>query len=167
MDNSNLKELIELFNNGYWEKNVKPYFKKVRTFLKYVAVKGLSEEISVEILDNEDYNEGPNFFEFLNENGYLKGRDYDDFDNELKNYFLSYWISVDSNNAFKYITDNIITDVEIRDGEFWLYLRDRDELSPLFDDRGRNTTARNVAEHIFSEDMWDPFGTQLMMYIVM
>ncbi len=65
MDNSNLKELIELFNNGYWEKNVKPYFKKVRTFLKYVAVKGLSEEISVEILDNEDYNEGPNFFEFL------------------------------------------------------------------------------------------------------
>jgi len=157
MDNSNLKELIELFNAGYWEKSVKPYFKRVRTFLKYVAVKGLSEKISVETLDNEDYNEGPDFFEFLNENGYLKGREYDDFDNELRNYFLSYWISVDPNNAFKYITDYIITDVEIRDDGFWLYLRDRDELAPLFDGRGRDTTARNVAEHVFGEDMWEPY----------
>jgi len=157
MDNSNLKELIELFNSGYWEKNVKQYFKRVRTFLKYVAVKGLSEKISVETLDNEDYNEGPDFFEFLNENGYLKGREYDDFDDELRNYFLSYWISVDPNNAFKYITDYIITDVEIRDDGFWLYLMDRDELAPLFDGGGRNGTARNVAEHVFGEDMWEPY----------
>lgn len=157
MNNSNLKELIELFNTGYWEKNVKPYFKKVRTFLKYVALKGLSGEINLSYLDNEDYKEGPDFFEFLEENGYLNDVGYDDFDDELRNYYLSYWISIDPNKAFAYITQYLLTDVEIRDDGFWLYLRDRDELSALFDDRGRDATAKNVADHVFSEDMWDPF----------
>lgn len=152
-----LSQFIEEFNEEGFDGSVAKVFGKLRHFLNIVLKYQKQDEIDISKLDSRDFNDDENLFEFLKEKGFLEGRSYDDFEDELKNYYLEYFIQTKPNEALKYICDHLLTDVQMRDDGFWLYLRDREELATFFDDRGRDTTAADVAKAVFKEDMWDPF----------
>ena len=53
-----------------------------------------------------------------------------------------------------------MTDVENRGGQYWLYLRDREELADFFKEYNRDTSPKDLAKAIFNEDdfferFWD------------
>lgn len=153
----NLENYIEHFNDYGFDDFLSKVFVKVRNFLNVVAKKGKQDEIDISVISYNDFNDDKDLFDFLEEKGFLEDKEYNDLDDVAKNYFLEYWINNAPDIALKYICDNILTDVEMRSDGFWLYLRDREELAVFFDDRGRDGTARDVAKHVFSEDMWDPY----------
>ena len=153
----NLETYIEHFNDNGFDDFLSKVFVKVRNFLNVVVKKGKQEEIDISVIGYDDFKNDQELFDFLGEKGFLEDKEYNDFDDVAKNYYLDYWIEKDSNGALKYICDNILTDVEMRSDGFWLRLRDREELADFFDDRGRDATAKDVAKHVFSEDMWDPY----------
>jgi len=81
--------------------------------------------------------------------------DYNGLPDGIKNLFLLRRISDDPNSAFKYICDNMLTDVTERSDGFWLLLKNREELTIFFDDSGRDVTARDVAKSSLSEEGLD------------
>jgi len=153
----NLENYIEHFNDNYFDDFLSKVFVKVRNFLNVVAKKGKQDEINISMLRYEDYENDSDLFDFLEEKGFTENATYDDFEDVAKNYYLEYWINNAPDVALKYICDNILTDVEVRSDGYWLKLSDREELAEFFDDRGRDGTARDVAKHVFSEDMWEPY----------
>lgn len=78
----------------------------------------------------------------------------EDYQNEILNYLLN--VLNDKETLEKCIAQ--LSDVVVKDGEYYLKIDDRAKLSELFDDRGRNTTARNVVESVFDDDMWEPYS---------
>ena len=154
---ANLDAFIDDFNEDGFRDRIEKVFVNVINFLRVVAKNNRQDEIDISMLDYTDFNNNQDLFHFLDENGFVENAKYDDFDDVAKNYFLEYWIGNAPDIALKYICDNILTDVEMRSDGFWLYLRDREELAVFFDDRGRDATARDVAKHVFSEDIWDPY----------
>jgi hypothetical protein len=154
---ANLNTFIDEFNEDGFQDRLEKVFVNVINFLRVVAKNNRQDEIDISMLDYTDFNDNRELFYFLEENGFIENTAYDDFNDIAKNYFLEYWINNAPDVALKYICDNILTDVEMRSDGFWLYLRDREELAVFFDDRGRDATAKDVAKHVFSEDMWDPY----------
>jgi len=152
-----LNEFIEDFNESGFTGSLQKVFGKIRNFLNIVAKYQKQDDIDISMFDYDDFKNDQDLFDFLEEKGFLEDRRYDDFDDVAKNYYLEYWINNAPDVALKYICDDLLTDVEMRSDGFWLYLRDREELAVFFDDRGRDGTARDVAKHVFSEDMWDPY----------
>jgi hypothetical protein len=152
-----LNEFIEDFNESGFTGSLQKVFGKIRNFLNIVAKYKKQNEIDLSMFGYEDYKDDPDLFDFLEKNGFVENVRYDELDDIAKNYYLEYWINNEPDVALKYICDNLLTDVEIRSDGFWLHLRDREELAVFFDDRGRDGTARDVAKHVFSEDMWDPY----------
>ncbi len=153
----NLETYIEHFNDHGFDDFLSKVFVKVRNFLNVVAKKEKQDEIDISVISYNDFNDDKDLFDFLEEKGFLEDKEYNDLDDVAKNYFLEYWINNAPDVALKYMCDNILTDVEMRSDGFWLHLRDREELAVFFDDRGRDATAKDVAKHVFSEDMWDPY----------
>jgi hypothetical protein len=152
-----LSEFIEDFNESGFTGSLQKVFGKIRNFLNIVAKYQKQDDIDISMFDYDDFKNDQDLFDFLEEKGFLEDRRYDDFDDVAKNYYLEYWINNAPDVALKYICEHLLTDVEMRSDGFWLYLRDREELAVFFDDRGRDATAKDVAKHVFSEDMWDPF----------
>jgi hypothetical protein len=128
MANETARDLLDEFNNGGWD-DIKVYFSDdLNLFLDYLSKYGLDGEI-----------------------------DYDNVDDDYKNLLLLSKLEKNPTETLKYICDNIITDVYPMDGGYYLYLRDRTELAVLFDNSGRDTTPRNVAENVLGEDYWEPY----------
>lgn len=153
-------DIIDLFNSGEWEKISKLFNNNIMTFLKFSMSKGFSNRLDISNISWRDFEENENLFGFLAENGFLDNVDYDSLDDDLKNYYLEWWLNESPDECLKYISNQILTDVEIRgEGEYWLRLRDREELVIFFDDTGRDVTARDLAKGIFEEDdrWWDRF----------
>ena len=57
----------------------------------------------------------------------------------------------------EWLTEKILRDVERRSDGYYLFLRDRTELAELFDDSGRDATAKDVAERVLGEDYYEDF----------
>jgi hypothetical protein len=122
------RELLDEFNDGNWDE-VGSYF-------------------------NDDFSL---FLDYLEKNGLEGELDYESVDDEWQNIILLRKLEKYPQETLKYICDNIITDVYPMDGGYYLYLRDRTELAVLFDNSGRDTTPRNVAENVLGEDYWEPY----------
>jgi len=122
------RELLDEFNEGNWDE-VGSYF-------------------------NDDFSL---FLDYLEKNGLEGELDYENVDDDWQNTVLLYKLEKYPEETLKYICDNIITDVYPMEGGYYLYLRDRTELAVLFNNSGRDTTPRDVAENVLGEDWWDPF----------
>jgi hypothetical protein len=154
-----LDQFLEWFHDGReseYDKILK-VFQTTRKFLQTVVKYGEKDQIDVSYIPYSEFRNDTELFDFIIENNFLDDSNYHDLEDILKNYYLEYWIGNAPDVALKFICDDLLTDVEIRSDGFWLHLRDRDELAVFFDDRGRDGTARDVAKHVFSEDMWDPY----------
>ena len=122
------RELLDEFNEGNWDE-VGSYF-------------------------NDDFSL---FLDYLEKNGLEGELDYESVDDEWQNIILLRKLEKYPQETLKFICDNIITDVYPMDGGYYLYLRDRTELAVLFNNSGRDTTPRNVAENVLGEDYWEPY----------
>jgi hypothetical protein len=153
-------DIIDLFNSGEWEKISKLFNNNIMTFLKFSISRGFSNRLDISNIPWNAFEENDNLFDFLAVNGFLDNVDYYSLDDDLKNYYLEWWLNESPDECLKYITNQLLTDVEIRGkGEYWLRLRDREELTVFFDNNGRNSTARDLAKGIFGEDdrWWERF----------
>ena len=78
----------------------------------------------------------------------------EDYQNEILNFLINEL--GDEETLQKCISE--LQDVEIREDGYYLVINDRENLSELFDDRGRDITTRDVAKAVFGEDMWEPYN---------
>ena len=150
---NDIEELIEEFNNNNWNGISKIFNNKIEVFLSFIIRKGLIDELD---LSNIPYDNAPSF-NFLVKTKILDKFDYKSIPELLENDFLLYKIQQDSEVWLEWLTKNILRDVERRSDGYYLRLRDRTELAELFDDSGRDTTAKDAAERVLGEDYWEDF----------
>ena len=151
MSTERATELIELFNDGEYEDEIKPYFNSLINFFKFVKKYNRLDEIDLSQISGDDFTEDT--FNFVSENNMLAKLDYDDVPEELRNVFLLSELNNNYEKTVIYITNNLITDIEIRPDGFYLKLRDREELADLFCEGGRNDIGPiGVAKQILSEE---------------
>ena len=150
---NDIEELIEEFNNNNWNGISKIFNNRIEVFLSFILRKGLIDELD---LSNIPYNNVPSF-DFLVKTKILDRFEYKSIPEVLENDFLLHKIQQDPEVWLEWITKNILRDVEIRSDGYYLRLRDRTELAELFDNRGRDTTAKDVAEHVLGEDYYEDF----------
>ena len=150
-----IDDYIEYYNAHGFDVLLPKVFNNLKNFLRVVAKKGRQAEIELGNIDYSDVSNNDDLFLFLDQNEYLNNVRYEDFDDALKNYYLEYWIKKDPAEAFKYICDDLLTDVEIRSDGFWLHLRDRMELSNFYSSGGRDYSPKEIAKEVFSEEGLD------------
>ena len=150
---NDIEELIEEFNNNNWNGISKIFNNKIEVFLSFILRKGLIDELD---LSNIPYNSGLSF-NFLVKTKILDNFDYRSIPEILENDFLLYKIRQDSEVWLEWLTETILRDVERRSDGYYLLLRDRTELAELFDDSGRDGTAKDAAERVLGEDYWEDF----------
>jgi hypothetical protein len=145
-------ELVNVFNDGNFESEIKPYFNDIMTFFKFINKYGLLYELDI---NNIPYNDISNeVFDYLDDNGVLSNFDYDSIPEAFKNNYLIHGLEHNYEDTIKYITSDLLTDVQIRPDGFYLYLgNDRDELASFFcGSSRRDVSAEDVAKQVFSED---------------
>ena len=150
---NDIEELIEEFNEGNWNGISKIFNNKIEVFLSFILRKGLIDELD---LSNIPYNNVPSF-DFLVKTKILDKFEYKDIPEILENDFLLYKIQQDPETWLEWVSGNLITDVEKKSDGYYLFLRDREELAELFDDSGRDATAKDVAERVLQEDYYEDF----------
>jgi len=156
---SKLDKFLEWFNDGReseYDKILK-VFQTTRRFLQTVIKFGEKDEIDISYIPDKEWKNDNELFDFIAENGFLQGIGYDDLEDTVKNYYLLWMMTKDTNSALKYICDNILTDVVIRDDGYWLRLRDRDELSEFFAKSSRRSDydVQDIAKQVLGEDGLD------------
>jgi len=144
------RNLVQLFNNDEYHDEIEPYFNTLMNFLKFIKKYGLLDELDLTQIPSRDFDD--ELFSFLAENGVVSNMDYDNIPGQFKNHFLLYGLENNYEDTMVFITNNLITDVDIRPDGFYLHLRDREELEILFCGGRRNEGARGVAKIILSED---------------
>jgi hypothetical protein len=155
-----LNNFIEEYNEDGFVGTVKSVFVRLTGFLTMVAKAKRQSEINLEMLEGDDFVNNSNLFEFLSTNGFLIDVDYETFNDDVKNYYLNWWLENDEDSALQYVCDHLLTDVENRGGQYWLYLRNREELADFFKEYNRDTSPKDLAKAIFNEDdfferFWD------------
>ena len=148
-----LKRIIQNFNDGDWV-DISPIFnRKTTTFLKFLKSKNLLDRIDINQLPEDDFPE----MEFLDSLGLLDGLEYRTVPDEQSNRYLLYMLEKTPSETLKFICDNLLTDVELRGEDYYLKLNDREELAEFFKDYSRETSPKDVAKAVLSEDGWDPY----------
>jgi len=122
---------VNAFNNGEMDELL-PYFETVENILRFFHKKDLLDLI-------------------------------DPFDSELSDYqieILNYSLNIANDKDILEKCIAQLSDVIPKDGIFYLRLRDREDLSELFYDGGRDTTARDVTKAVLGEDndMFERWG---------
>ena len=147
-----VKNLIESFNDGEYEDEIKPYFNTLINFFKFIKKYNLLEELDLREIPPDDFSN--ELFDYLVENGIMDNLDYNSVPEEFQNNYLLHGLEYNYENTVKYITSNILRDVEIRPDGFYLYLgNDRDELASFFcGSSRRDTSPEDVAKQIFSDE---------------
>ena len=147
-----VKNLIESFNDGEYEDEIKPYFNTLINFFKFIKKYNLLEELDLREIPPDDFSN--ELFDYLVENGIMDNLDYNSVPEEFQNNYLLHGLEYNYENTVKYITSDLLRDVEIRPDGFYLYLgNDRDELASFFcGSSRRDTSPEDVAKQIFSED---------------
>jgi hypothetical protein len=148
-----LKQIIQNFNDGDWE-DVSPIFnRKITTFLKFLKGKNLLDRIDINQIPEDEFPE----MEFLDSLGLLDNLEYSSVPDESSNKFLLYKLEKTPTETLAFICDKLLTDVELRGEDYYLRLRDREELSDFFKDYSRETSPKDVARSVLGEDSWDPY----------
>ena len=152
MSLARVKNLIELFNDGDYEDEIKPYLNTLINFFKLIKRYNLLEELDLREIPPDDFSN--ELFDYLVENGIMDNLDYNSVPEEFQNNYLLHGLEYNYENTVKYITSNILGDVEIRPDGFYLYLgNDRDELADFFCGYSRrDASPQDVANRVFSED---------------
>jgi hypothetical protein len=85
----------------------------------------------------------------------------DPFDNNLSDYqneILNYMLNVLNDKGTLDYCVSKLSDVIPSESGYYLSIGDREDLSKLFDDRGRDTTARDIVKSMFDEDdSYEPY----------
>ena len=85
----------------------------------------------------------------------------DPFDDNLSDYqleILNYLLNVlNDRETLKYCIAQL-DDIESKDDGYYLRITDKEDLAELFDNNGRNLTARDYVKAIFGEDNWDHYS---------
>lgn len=144
------RNLIQSFNDGDYDDDIEPYFNTLMNFLKFIKKYGLLDELDLEQISSTEFDD--ELFNFFEENGIVSKMDYVNMPEQFKNHFLLNGLENNYEDTMVYITNNIITDVDIRPDGFYLHLRDREELEILFCGGRRGEGARYVAKLILGED---------------
>jgi hypothetical protein len=147
-----VKNLIESFNDGEYEDEIKPYFNTLINFFKFIKKYNLLEELDLREIPPDDFSN--ELFDYLVENGIMDNLDSDSIPEEFINNYLLHGLEYNYEDTVKYITRQLLTDVEIRPDGFYLYLgNDRDELASFFcGSSRRDVSPKDVAKQVFSED---------------
>jgi hypothetical protein len=150
-----LDQFLEWFHDGREDEydKILKYFNTTRNFLKNVVKFGEKDNIDITYIPDKEWKNDNELFDFIVENGFLEGIGYDDLEDTVKNYYLLWMVNKDTNSALKYICDNILTDVVIRDDGFWLRLRDREELADFFRSSSRRSDydLQHIAKQILGD----------------
>lgn len=155
---ANLNTFIEYHNNGFFVERVLPVFNNIRNFLRVVKNKGKQAELSLENIPDYEFWDDPTLFDFLEENGFINDvspRDITYFDDEVHNIFFLWCLEKKPQETLEFICKKILRDVEFKDGGFYLYLHNRNELSQFFGDNERD---RSLARDLLDNDLWDVFS---------
>jgi hypothetical protein len=144
------RNLVQSFNDGEYEDDIEPYFNNLMNFFRFINKYGLLDEIDVDNIPDSELDK--DVFDFLMENNLISSLDYHNLPNEFKNYFLLHGLEHNYKSTVIFITDELLTDVEIRSDGFYLFLRDREELADFFCSNSRNTSVSDVAKYVFGED---------------
>ena len=147
-----VKNLIESFNDGEYEDEIKPYFNTLINFFKFIKKYNLLEELDLREIPPDDFSN--ELFDYLVESGIMSNLDSDSIPEEFINNYLLHGLEYNYEDTVKYITRQLLTDVEIRPDGFYLYLgNDRDELASFFcGSSRRDSSPKDVAKQVFSED---------------
>jgi hypothetical protein len=150
-----LDQFLEWFHDGReseYDKILK-VFQTTRRFLQAVIKYGEKDEIDISYIPDKEWKNDNELFDFIAENGFLEGIGYDDLEDTVKNYYLLWMMNKDTNSALKYICDDILTDVVIRDDGFWLRLRDREELADFFRSSSRRSDydLQDIAKQVLGD----------------
>ena len=144
------KNLLKSFNNGEYYEDIEPFFNTVINFLNFIKKYGLLDDLSLGELPSREFDE--ELFQFLVDNGIVTNLDYDTMPEEFKNLYLLHGLSHNYEDTMIFITNNLITDVDVRPDGFYFYVKDREYLSNLFCGSRRGEGARGIAKMILSED---------------
>lgn len=148
------RQLVNSFNDGEYNDDIQPYFNDLITFFKFVKKYGLLDELDLSQVGYREWDD--EIIEYLDENGVLGNLSYDDAPEELRNIILLRKLDEDYEGTILFIINNLLSDVEIRNGGFYLYLRDREELSNFYcGSNVRRNGVRHIAEKIFGEEGLD------------
>jgi hypothetical protein len=122
------QHLLDEFNDGNWDE-VGSYFNdEFDLFLDYLSKYELDHKIA-----------------------------FHEVDEEFKNTILLKNLEINKENTLRFICDDLVTDVSIMDGGYYMFLRSRDELATLFDKGYRNDSSYNAAMAVLGEDFWEPY----------
>ena len=146
------QDLRNSFNDGEFDEDIRPYFNDLITFFKFMKKYNLLEELDLREIPPDDFSN--ELFDYLVENGIMDNLDYNSVPEEFTNNYLLHGLEYNYEDTVKYITSNLLTDVQIRPDGFYLYLgNDRDELASFFcGSSRRDVSAEDVAKQVFSED---------------
>jgi len=146
------QDLRNSFNDGEFDEDIRPYFNDLITFFKFMKKYNLLEELDLREIPPDDFSN--ELFDYLVENGIMDNLDYNSVPEEFTNNYLLHGLEYNYEDTVKYITSNLLTDVQIRPDGFYLYLgNDRDELASFFcGSSRRDSSPEDVAKQIFSED---------------
>lgn len=149
----NSEQLITDFNDGDYESDVKPLFNDINTFLRFATKHDFIDEL---LLDNIPHDEFGDALPYLDSLGKVDMLDYNSVPEEFKNKLLLYKLEKNPQETLNYVTSNLINDVYIMNGGYYLFVKDKTELADLFDDNGRDTSSRDYAKSVLGEDSWEP-----------
>jgi hypothetical protein len=148
------QDLRNSFNNGEFDEDIEPYFNDLITFFRFLNKYGILDELDLAQVSYRDWDD--EIIEYLDEQGVLSNLSYDDAPDQLKNIILLRKLDEDYEGTILFIINNLLSDVEIRNGGFYLYLRGREELANFYcGSSGRRNGVRHIAEQIFSEEGLD------------
>ena len=147
-----VKNLIESFNDGEYEDEIKPYFNTLINFFKFIKKYNLLDELDLGEIPTDDFSN--ELFDYLVDNSIMSNLDYDSIPEEFKNNYLIHGLEHNYEDTIKYITSDLLTDVKIRPDGLYLYLgNDRDELASFFcGSSRRDVSPEDVAKQVFSDE---------------
>lgn len=120
--------LVERFNDEGWD-SLSPFFPDFNIFYKFLKRYGVQDEI-----DTNNFQ-----------------------DDQQENLFWASIVRTEPDGLDKVI-EKFLSDIVIRDGDYYLYLRHRQEVAEFFKyGGGRYTSSRDIVEKFFSEGFYDFF----------
>ena len=146
----NIEDLVDSFNGEKYEEDIQPYFNDITNFLKYANKYGFIDDLDLYFIPNDEFED---VLPYLEELGKVGDLDYDSVPDGFKNILLLHQLENNPQETLNYVMKNLVTDVHLMNGGYYLHISDRDELAKLF----RDGTARSYAEAVLGEDAWEPY----------
>jgi hypothetical protein len=148
------KDLVQSFNDGDYIDDIEPYFNDLMTFFRFVKKYNVLDEIDLGQIPSSEFDD--ELFEYLVENDVISNLHYDTVPEEFKNNYLIYGLENNYEDTIIYITNDLLSDVDIRPDGFYLRLSDPEDLSNFFCSGSRgNWGPKDISKKIFSEDGLD------------